>query len=126
MKVIILPVLCFCLALIANTIMGSAKAQKAEEFNWKELRDGLLRYGLILGSMSAVYGIGLLQPEFTVVINGTPIVLSNAVIILINGVTIIYVVKTLKNFSEIFEMKKDIKEVESPIELPFAEDEGKG
>ena len=123
---VLLPVACFSLALIANTIMGSAKAQKAEEFNWKALRDGLLRYGLILGSMTAIYSIGLLQPEFTVVINGTPIVLSNAVIILINGVTIIYVVKTLKNFSEIFEMKKEIEELESPIELPFTEDEGKG
>ena len=126
MRVILLPISCFLLALIANTIMGSAKAQKAEEFSWNKLKEGLTRYGLILVSMSCIYGIGLLQPEFAVAIDGISVKVSQAVVILINGVTIIYVVKTLKNFSEIFEMKKEIKEVESPIELPFTEEDGRG
>jgi len=122
-----IKILCLVLAVFANTLFAVAKALKAKEFSWNILSDGLIEYILTILAISLIYGIGVLLPDFTIMINNIDVSLRNAVDTLMIAVIGVYAVKALKNFAEKFQIETVIEKVELPAITTYTEnEEGKG
>ena len=98
------------LVMLANTLFGIAKAQKYDEFDWKVLKKGLIKYLLILLGVSFVFVAGILLPEFRVTL---PVVENEVTIIQMLSVVAVailikYVISCYQNLVELFGVEEEV------------------
>lgn len=99
------------LVMTANTLFGIAKAQKYDEFDWKILKKGMIKYLLILLGVTFVFGAGILLPEFKVtlpVIDETVTIVQMLSVVAI-GILIKYTISCYENLVELFGVQEEIK-----------------
>lgn len=99
------------LVMTANTLFGVAKAQKYNEFDWKVLKKGIIKYLLILLGVTFIFGAGTLLPEFKVtlpVIDETVTIVQMLSIMAI-AVLIKYIRSCYENFNELMGIKEEIE-----------------
>lgn len=99
------------LVMTANTLFGIAKAQKYDEFDWKILKKGIVKYLLILLGVTFVFGAGTLLPEFKVTL---PVIEENVTIVQMLSVMAIavlikYIRSCYENFNELMGIQEEIK-----------------
>lgn len=97
------------LVMIANTLFGIAKAQKYDEFDWKILKKGIVKYLLILLGVAFVFGAGTLLPEFKVTL---PVIEEAVTIVQMLSIVAIailikYVISCYENLVELFGVQEE-------------------
>lgn len=106
------------LAMIANTLLGIAKANKYDEFKWNTLRNGLIKYGLILGAVACLFIAGCLVPElkFTLPVASQDVTIIEALCIIAIAIMIIYLKSACENFIELFKITDEaLKQAEEIV-----------
>lgn len=111
--------------MIANTIFGVAKAKSYNEFKWTTLKDGLIKYLLILLGVAFVFLAGLLVPTFAFNVTGLDegITINLLLISIAIAVGTKYVISVKDNLSSLFNIKdEDIKEAKSQYDNGIGND----
>lgn len=106
------------LVMICNTLLGIAKANKYDEFKWSTLKQGLIKYGLILIAVGCLFLAGCLVPtlKFTLPIASQDVTIIEAMCILAIAVMIIYLKSACENFIELFKITDDsLKQAEEIV-----------
>ena len=100
------------LVMIANTCLGIVKANKYNEFDWKILKKGLIKYLLILLAVTFVFGAGVLLPEleFTLPVNEESVTIVQMLSVLALATLIKYLKSCYENFVEIENLNKELEE----------------
>lgn len=99
------------LVMIANTCLGVVKANKYNEFSWKVFREGLIKYLLILVSVTFIFGAGVLLPEleFTLPVNEESVTIVQMLSILALATLLKYLKSCYENFVEIENLNKELE-----------------
>lgn len=99
------------LVMIANTCLGVVKANKYKEFSWKVFREGLIKYLLILVSVTFIFGAGVLLPEleFTLPVNEESVTIVQMLSILALATLLKYLKSCYENFVEIENLNKELE-----------------
>lgn len=100
------------LVMIANTCLGVVKANKYNEFSWKVFREGLIKYLLILVSVTFIFGAGVLLPEleFTLPVNEESVTIVQMLSVLALATLLKYIKSCYENFVEIENLNKELEE----------------
>lgn len=100
------------LVMVANTCLGVVKANKYNEFSWKVFREGLIKYLLILVSVTFIFGAGVLLPEleFTLPVNEESVTIVQMLSILALATLLKYLKSCYENFVEIENLNKELEE----------------
>lgn len=100
------------LVMIANTCLGVVKANKYNEFSWKVFREGLIKYLLILVSVTFIFGAGVLLPEleFTLPVNEESVTIVQMLSVLALATLLKYLKSCYENFVEIENLNKELEE----------------
>lgn len=100
------------LVMIANTCLGVVKANKYNEFDWKVLKKGLIKYLLILLAVTFIFGAGVLLPEFelTLPINEESVTIVQMLSVLAIATLLKYLKSCYENFVEIENLNKELKD----------------
>lgn len=101
------------LVMIANTLLGIAKSHKYDVFDWNELKNGLIKYLLILLSVAFLFVAGALLPDFKVTL---PIIDEAVTIVQMLSVVAIailikYVISCYQNLVVLFGVERQNTEV---------------
>lgn len=99
------------LVMIANTCLGIVKANKYNEFDWKILKKGMIKYLLILLAVTFIFGAGVLLPEFelTLPINEESVTIVQMLSVLAIATLLKYLKSCYENFAEIEKLKEEIE-----------------
>ena len=99
------------LVMIANTCLGVVKANKYNEFSWKVFREGLIKYLLILVSVTFIFGAGVLLPEleFTLPVNEESVTIVQMLSVLALATLLKYLKSCYENFVEIENLNKELE-----------------
>lgn len=100
------------LVMVANVLFGIAKANKYGNFDWAVLKQGLIKYLLILLGVNFVFVAGIMLPEFKVtlpVIKDTVTILQMLSVVAI-AILIKYVISCYQNLVELFSIEEEVKE----------------
>lgn len=100
------------LVMVANALFGIAKANKYGDFDWAVLKQGLIKYLLILLGVNFVFVAGSMLPEFKVtlpVIEDTVTILQMLSVVAI-AILIKYVISCYQNLVELFSVEEEVKE----------------
>ena len=100
------------LVMIANTCLGVVKANKYNEFSWKVFREGLIKYLLILVSVTFIFGAGVILPEleFTLPVNEESVTIVQMLSVLALATLLKYLKSCYENFVEIENLNKELEE----------------
>lgn len=100
------------LVMVANTCLGVVKANKYNEFSWKVFREGLIKYLLILVSVTFIFGAGVLLPEleFTLPVNEESVTIVQMLSVLALATLLKYLKSCYENFVEIENLNKELEE----------------
>jgi len=88
--------------MICNTVLRIALSVKIGDFDWGELKRGLLKYLLTLVAVAFFYAAGEFCPEASITINGDPVTIDTALNIMALGLIAVYTVKCFDNLKDIF------------------------
>lgn len=88
--------------MVCNTILRIAVSVKIEDFDYRELLKGLLKYLLTLCGVVFFYVAGQFCPEAGLEINGELVTIDIALNILSLGLIGVYTVKCFENLRDIF------------------------
>ena len=99
------------LVMTANTCLGIVKANKYNEFDWKILKKGMIKYLLILLAVTFIFGAGVLLPEFelTLPINEESVTIVQMLSILAIATLLKYLKSCYENFNELMGIQEEIK-----------------
>lgn len=98
------------LVMLANTLFGIAKAQKYDEFDWKVLKKGLIKYLLILLGVCFVFVAGILLPDFrvTLPVIENEVTITQMLSVVAVAILIKYVVSCYQNLTELFGVSEEV------------------
>ena len=99
------------LVMTANTCLGIVKANKYNEFDWKILKKGMIKYLLILLAVTFIFGAGVLLPEFelTLPINEESVTIVQMLSVLAIATLLKYLKSCYENFAAIEKLKEEIE-----------------
>lgn len=88
--------------MVCNTILRLALAVKIGDFDFGELRRGVVKYLLTLVAVAFFYVAGELCPAASITLNGETLTIDAALNMLALGLIAAYVVKCFDNLKDIF------------------------